>query len=165
MKTTVSTALAIIAATLAVVGGVLRANGSPAVQAGRNGPVNAAGLIEAHNSPSLARDPRSPGGVVITDRVDRPGFSAGLSWSTNDGRTWGHTALPLPRGLDRPYAPDVAFAPDGTLYVTYVNLAGTGLIPSIDRSPSGGRCRHPGAWPASSRSRRAWRSTARASCT
>jgi hypothetical protein len=142
MKTTVPAALATIAATLAVVGGVLRANGSAAVQAGRNGPVNAAGLIEAHNSPSLARDPRNPGSVVITDRVDRPGFSAGLSWSANDGRTWGHTALPLPRGHDRPYAPDVAFAPDGTLFVTYVDLVGTGNVPAdlwLSRSSDGGR--------------------------
>lgn len=111
-------------------------------QVGRDQLVNRPGLIEAHNSPSLARDPRRPETVVVAHRIDRPGFSASLERSADNGRTWESTALPLPRGLDRPFAPDAAFAPDGTLYVTYVNLAGRGNVPAnlwLSRSSDGGR--------------------------
>ena len=56
------------------------------------------------------------------------------------------TPLPLPPGKDRPYAPDAAFAPDGTLYVTYVNLTGRGNTPEnlwVARSRDGGRTLSP----------------------
>jgi hypothetical protein len=78
----------------------------------------------------------------MSRRLDRPGFSAVLSRSADGGRTWTSTALPLPRALDRPYAPDVAFGPDGTLYVTYVNLTGAGNVPAnlwLAKSTDGGR--------------------------
>ena len=107
-----------------------------------NARVNEPGVVDAHNSPSLARDPRAPETVVATHRLDRPGFSAALNWSADGGSTWTTTALPLPRGLDRPFAPDVAFGPDGTLYVTYVNLEGRGNVPAnlwLSKSSDGGR--------------------------
>jgi len=112
------------------------------VSVGNNALVNKAGVVEAHNSPSLASDPRAPSVVVATDRIDRPTFSAVLNWSADGGRAWKTTALPLPPGLDRAYGPDAAFGPDGTLYVTYVNLVGQGNVPAnlwLAKSVDGGR--------------------------
>lgn len=109
---------------------------------GRNVVVSPPGLIDANNSPSLARNPRRPENVVLTYRVDRTEFSAHLQWSDDGGRSWQATVLPLPAGLDRPFAPDAAFAPDGTLYVSYVNLVGDGNVPDnlwVSRSTDGGR--------------------------
>jgi hypothetical protein len=134
--------LAVLAATAAVVGIISRAGAEEAAEVGRNALVNVPGLVEAHNSPSLARNPRSPQNVVAVHRIDRPPFSAVLNWSRDDGRSWKTTALPLPRGLDRPYAADAAFGPDGTLYVTYVNLEGNGNVPAnlwLATSADGGR--------------------------
>lgn len=86
-------------------------------------------LVDARNSPSIARNPADPDNLVVVHRVDRPNFSAELHWSGDDGATWTATELPLPDDLDRPFAPDAAFAPDGTLYVAYVNLQGAGNVP------------------------------------
>jgi hypothetical protein len=96
------------------------------VVANPNGPDQ---LITARNSPTVVRNPARPGNVVVVDRVDRPGFSAELDSSMDGGRTWRHLVLPLPAGRDRPYAPDAAFSPDGTLYVSYLNLEGVGNDP------------------------------------
>ena len=126
----------------ALVGAGLRITGGAATDVGANVLVNPPGVVDAHNSPSLARDPRAPNIVVATDRIDRPGFSAELNRSADGGRTWASTALPLPPGLDRPYAPDAAFGPDGTLYVTYVDLQGNGNVPAdlwVAKSTDGGR--------------------------
>lgn len=112
------------------------------VDPGDDAIVNRGALIDAHNTPSLARNPRRPNNVVLTHRVDRIGFSAELHWSDDGGRRWRRSALPLPSGLDRPFAPDAAFAPDGTLYVSYVNLVGEGNVPDnlwVARSSDGGR--------------------------
>jgi len=142
MRPIISGVLASLLAAAALLGVALRATADREAQVSRNQLVNHAGLIDANNSPSLARDPRTPDTVVATHRVDRPRFSATADWSIDGGRTWKSTALPLPSGLDRPYAPDVAFAPDGTLYVTYVNLAGRGNVPAnlwLSKSTDGGR--------------------------
>ncbi len=88
--------------------------------------VNPPGIIDANNSPNLVRNPLRPASLAVAQRVDRPRFSGAIEWSGDSGTTWQHTALPLPAGLDRPYAPDIAFGPDGTLYVLYVNLTGPG---------------------------------------
>lgn len=104
--------------------------------------VNPPGLIDANNSPSLARNPTRPTNVVVSHRLDLPAFSAAVQWSDNNGTTWNQTPLPLPEGRDRPFAPDVAFGPDGTLYVTYVNLEGVGNRPQtlwLSSSTDGGR--------------------------
>lgn len=100
------------------------------------------GLIDANNSPMLVADPADPDRIVAVHRVDRPRFSAQLHWSDDGGATWHATALPLPSGTDRPYAPSAAFGPNGTLYVAYVNLSGRGNVPEslwLTSSADGGR--------------------------
>ena len=121
------------------------------------------GLIDAHNSPAVATNPTDPDNVVVVNRVDQPTYSAVLHVSQDGGQTWSVAALPLPEGTgadvdspvgrapdgsprwvetQRPFAPDVVFAGDGTLYVTYVNLMGRGNVPDnlwLARSDDGGR--------------------------
>ena len=92
--------------------------------------VNPPQPLQASNSPTLLRNPLLPENLVMTYRVDRLGFAAVLSSSMDGGNRWSHLPLPLPPGLDRPFAPDVAFAPDGTLFVSYVNLEGDGNVPA-----------------------------------
>ena len=109
---------------------------------GKNLLLNRPGPIDANNTPTVARNPRRPDNLVVMHRVDRPGYSAKLLWSLDGGRAWGTTELPLPEGLDRPFAADAAFSPDGTLYVSYVNLTGNGNAPGnlwVTRSTDGGR--------------------------
>src|SRR5437899_2263210 len=111
------------------------------VKVGANALVNPPGIIDANNSPTLVRNPQRSANLVVAQRVDRPRFSADIEWSGDGGTSWQATALPLPAGLDRPYAPDIAFGPDGTLYVLYVNLTGSGNVPDnlwLARSHDGG---------------------------
>ena len=135
--------LAAVFAALAVVAGVLAATTDTATaRVGQNVFVNPDGPIDANNSPTIARNPKRPRNVVVAHRVDLPGFSASLQVSYDGGRAWQTTALPLPPGKDRPFAADVAFAPDGTLYVSYVNLQGAGNRPDnlwVARSDDGGK--------------------------
>jgi len=137
--------LAAVAAGLAVVAllvAVTSDGGGRSITVGQNRFVNPPGLIDGNNSPSLARNPVRPANVVASYRVDVPAFSAAISWSNNSGTTWTQTPLPLPAGRDRPFAPDAAFGPDGTLYVTYVNLEGNGNRPQtlwLASSTDGGR--------------------------
>ncbi len=142
-RTTVSLALlAAACTTAALVGLVIRVTADQDVKVGSNVRVNREGFVDAHNSPTMARNPRRPDTVVVAHRIDRPSFSAVINSSADGGAAWRRTALPLPRGKDRPYAPDAAFAPDGTLYVTYVNLEGPGNVPAslwLSKSSDGGR--------------------------
>jgi len=104
--------------------------------------VNEPQPIDANNSPTVVRNPRRPDDVVVVHRVDSPAFSAILEDSADGGRTWTSRPLPLPEGADRPFAPDAAFGPDGTLFVLYTNLEGLGNTPAnlwLSRSPDGGR--------------------------
>jgi len=104
--------------------------------------VNVSQPIDSNNSPVVARNPRRPGNLAVVQRVDRPEYSALLQTSFDDGSTWRSLTLPLPPGNDRPFAPDAAFGPDGTLYVLYVNLEGTGNTPAnlwLATSADGGR--------------------------
>ncbi len=123
---------------------------------GTNTPVNPPGPITVNNSPSVARDPRNPAHLVVSHRIDRPGFSALLEWSDDGGATWRPTQLPLPPGTEVcaaspegapcPFGPDLAFGPDGTLYVLYVSLRGRGNTPGalwLARSSDGGRTLDP----------------------
>lgn len=120
------------------------------------------GRIEANTSPTAAINPTDPDNVVVAHRLDAPQYGAELRWSADAGRSWTATALPLPEGTgradgppielgpegevrfvetQRPFAPDVAFAPDGTLYVVYTNLMGQGNVPDnlwLARSDDGG---------------------------
>lgn len=104
--------------------------------------ISPTGPIEAHNSPTVARNPLLADNVVVSNRVDRPGFSAVISSSFDNGRSWAAVTPPLPDGLDRPFAPDVAFGPDGSLFALYANLTGPGNVPEslwMARSLDGGR--------------------------
>ena len=142
MRRAIPIVLAVACGAAAIVGLVLHVTASTGVSVGPNVLVSHPGVVTAHNTPTLAQDPRDPDIVVATNRIDRPIYSAELDRSIDGGRTWTATALPLPPGLDKPYAPDVAFAPDGTLYVSYVDLRGVGNTPAdlwVAKSTNGGK--------------------------
>ena len=114
--------------------------------------VHPEGPIDVRNSPTIVRNPTRGENLVATYRMDRPGFSAFLSYSENGGQSWEQTVLPLapdvprcaasPRGDPCPFGPDVAFGSDGTLYVLYVALRGNGNDPGslwLSTSTDGGR--------------------------
>lgn len=133
MQLTRSARTALIAATLgaALLGGavgwvMLR---TTAVIVTQLGIVTPDGVVDANNSPTIAVDPTDPDHVVIVNRVDRPDYGAVANVSRDGGVTWDTTPLPLPDGLDRPFAPDAGFDGGGTLYVTYSHLVGTGNVP------------------------------------
>ena len=118
---------------------------------GRDRPVNVGagnlGDISAHNSPTVARNPRDRDNVVVTSRIDSPDFSCAVHVSSDGGRRWSRTGVPIPRGPARKcYAPDAVFAADGTLFVSYVTLQGRGNTPSaawVASSRDGGRTLSP----------------------
>lgn len=123
---------ALVAVSAASAAAVLAAplfSGRVSLSAGTSQFVNRPEPIDANNTPTLLRNPRLATNLVLTNRVDRPGFGAYVHASLDSGATWKRTALPLPDGLDRPFAPDAAFAPDGMLFFSYVNLQGNGNVP------------------------------------
>ena len=101
------------------------------------------GNIDALNSPTLAQDPANPANLVVSSRIDTPFFSCALDVTFNSGASWSQTAIPAPKGEQaKCYAPDVAFARDGTLYLSFVTLAGSGNTPHalwVSTSKDGGR--------------------------
>jgi len=112
-----------------------------AVNAGAGDP----GDISAHNSPTVARNPRDPRNLVVTSRIDSPDFSCAVHASTDGGRRWSRTAVPVPEGRTC-YAPDAVFATDGTLHVSYVTLEGVANTPRaawVAASHDGGRTLSP----------------------
>lgn len=143
-----TTALAALAA-----GSFLSAAGLPAAGAeriGANVPVDpgVAGdptRLDANNSPSLARNPEDPAQLAVANRVDSPQFSCALHVSSDGGATWAPSEIPFPAGEEDPprcFAPDVAFAADGTLHVLFVTLYGLGNRPHAawhSTSNDGGR--------------------------
>lgn len=142
-------ALGLVAAVVAAV--ALSGGGSTTV-VGTNVLVNPPGLITVNNSPTVIRNPQDAEHLVVSHRIDRPGFSALLEWSENGGASWQPTTLPLPAGTEPcsaspegkpcPFGPDIAFGPDGTLYVLYVSLQGRGNSPAalwLSTSSDGGR--------------------------
>lgn len=113
---------------------------------GGNLPVNGGaadpGDLSAHNSPTVVRNPRDEANLAIGNRIDSPNFSCALHVSLDGGSSWRQTPLPIPPG-EQPkcYAPDAAFDSDGTLYVSFVTLAGRGNVPNavwISSSDDGG---------------------------
>lgn len=114
-----------------------------------NTPVNAGAAdaldISSHNSPTLVQDPSRPANLVVVSRIDTPRFSCGLHRSSDGGSTWSDGKLPFPAGEEDPprcFAPDAVFAPDGTLYVSFVTLTGLGNSPNalwLVSSSDGGR--------------------------
>lgn len=101
------------------------------------------GDIRANNSPALARNPRRPANLVVVNRVDSPQYGCGVHVSVDDGRRWSDTSVATPPGEEpKCFAPDVAFASDGTMYMSFVTLRGSGNVPHagwIVRSADGGR--------------------------
>ncbi len=140
-----------VALVLAGVGAVMVAawSGTPASfeALGRNAPVNAGAGdpadIRAHNSPTIASDPTAAENLVVANRVDSPRFGCALHISSDGGASWSPTEIPGPAGAQGEcYAPDVAFSPDGTLYLTFVTLKGRGNVPGavwLSRSRDGGK--------------------------
>jgi hypothetical protein len=114
---------------------------------GRDAPVNTSARspddLSAHNSPTLVRNPVRPANLAVSSRIDTPNFSCGLHVSADAGATWTQTAIPAPQGEEpKCFAPDVAFSADGTLYLSFVTLAGPGNVPHalwLSKSTDGGR--------------------------
>ncbi len=139
-------ALAVLAALALVAAAAFEGQRGPTSPAGVT-PVNAGsrdqGDISSNNSPTLTQNPRQPDSLAIVNRVDAPAFACRLHVSSDRGRRWSSTAVPIPRGEeDTCFAPDAAFAADGTLYVSFVTLRGASNEPHalwITRSTDGGR--------------------------
>lgn len=145
--------LALLAIWLVLVGvGAVILSGSfdedPAVRlVGRDAPVNLSARspddLSAHNSPTLVRNPVRPSNLAVSSRIDTPEFSCGLHVSTDAGASWSQTPIPAPEGEPaKCFAPDVAFSADGTLYLSFVTLAGAGNVPHalwLSKSTDGGR--------------------------
>lgn len=114
---------------------------------GRDAPVNLSARspddLSAHNSPTLARNPIRPANLAVSSRIDTPFFSCGLHVSADAGASWRQTPIPAPKGEEaKCFAPDVAFSADGTLYLSFVTLAGAGNAPHalwLSKSTDGGR--------------------------
>ena len=135
------------------VGSFLTAAGLPtagAERVGANVPVDptVAGdptRLDANNSPSLARSPVDSAQLAVANRIDSPMFSCALHVSPDGGSSWRPSAIPFPAGEEDPprcFAPDVAFAADGTLHVLFVTLAGLGNRPHagwLSSSKDGGK--------------------------
>ena len=142
----VGVALVVIGAGLAFLASGFERRASARV-IGDNAPINAgarvAGDISAHNSPSLVFNPRNPPNLVIANKIDSPRFSCALHVSFDGGVHWSQTPIPLPAGEEpKCYAPDVEFAADGTLHMSFVTLKGRGNVPNavwLVRSPDCGQ--------------------------
>lgn len=85
----------------------------------------------ASNSPKLVADPSEPRFVALANRIDAPDFGCALQVSDDGGGRW----LPvrplagLPPGVEKCYAPEIAFDRKGTLFYLFVGLAGRGNEP------------------------------------
>ena len=101
------------------------------------------GDIDANNSPTLARNPTRRANLAVVNRIDTPRYSCALRVSEDSGNRWSTTSVPIPDGEEpKCFAPDVAFAADGTLHLSFVTLKGRGNVPNaawIARSSDGGR--------------------------
>lgn len=87
--------------------------------------------IDSNNSPTLDRNPLRPGNLVIANRIDTPRYACALHVSFDGGVSWTQTPIPLPPDEEpKCFAPDLAFARDGTLYVSFVTLKGRGNVPN-----------------------------------
>ncbi|HEV2060431.1 MAG TPA: sialidase family protein [Solirubrobacteraceae bacterium] len=99
--------------------------------------------LSANNSPTLVRNPVEQDNLVTVNRIDSPGYSCSLHVSFDGGGRWTQTPIPAPAGEEpKCFAPDAAFARDGTLYVSYVTLKGRANAPNavwLSRSTDGGK--------------------------
>ena len=114
---------------------------------GKDSPVNLSARsvrnIDAHNSPTLVRNPKRPSNLAVSSRIDTPFFSCALHYSLDGGASWVQKPLPSPKGEEpKCFAPELAFSTDGTLYVSFVTLKGRGNVPNaswVSTSKDGGR--------------------------
>ena len=114
---------------------------------GRNIPINEGARnaldLSAHNSPNIVRNPRAEDNLVLANRIDAPTYSCSIATSVDGGASWNPTVIPAPsRNSGKCYAPDVAFAPDGTLYLLFVTLRGRANAPAaawLSTSTDGGK--------------------------
>lgn len=88
-------------------------------------------LEPANNSPIVLADPTDRRSMVVANRLDAPDFGCGLNVSSDAGRTWKSAEVvpTLPIGVDKCYAPEIAFDARGTLYYLFVGLTGNGNEP------------------------------------
>lgn len=148
--------VAVVCGLAALVGAVQLLTTGHTTKVGDNVVISGLTRIDAINSPTIIHNPAKSSNVVLTYRVDRPNYSASLQYSTNGGKTWNASDLPLPNGTKVcsatiagkpcPFAPDAAFDHHGKLYVIYTNLIGNGNGPEnlwITTSGDGGRTLSP----------------------
>lgn len=85
-----------------------------------------------HNSPVLAADPADPSFVVLANRLDNPDFGCALQLSGDGGRSWipWDPVPSLPAGVEKCYAPEIAFDRKGVLHFLFLGLAGQGNSPT-----------------------------------
>ncbi|MDQ6803545.1 MAG: glycoside hydrolase, partial [Actinomycetota bacterium] len=86
----------------------------------------------ANNTPNVASDPVNPANLVVANKVDSPTYSCALNVSFDGGSHWAQTPIPVPGTaghVPECYAPDASFGADGTLYVSFVTLAGRANAP------------------------------------
>ena len=83
----------------------------------------------AHNSPSVAADPRSPSTIVVANRIDAPALGCAAAVSTSTGTSWEPLELTPGLAAENCFWPRVAFLPDSTLLVLYTELGGPNLLP------------------------------------
>lgn len=97
--------------------------------------VPATGLDErlqlGHNSPTLAAHPTDSSFMVLANRLDNPDFGCALQLSGDGGRSWipWDPVPTLPAGVEKCYAPEVAFDRKGVLHFLFLGLAGQGNAP------------------------------------
>ena len=99
--------------------------------------------IRAYNSPTLVQNPVNPANLAVSSRIDTPFYSCALDVTFDGGSSWSQTPIPAPGGQEaKCFAPDVAFSSQGTLYLSFVTLAGNGNSPDavwLSKSSDGGR--------------------------
>jgi len=130
---------AVVASTAIETDFIAQVDGDAPVNEGAGDP----GDISANNSPSLARNPRSPDNLAVANRIDSPDFSCALHVSSDGGEDWTRVSIETPKGGGpKCFAPDVTFTADGTLHMSYVTLKGRGNVPNaawLVSSANGGR--------------------------
>ena len=146
-----ATAVVLAAVGAAAIIGALLVAEDGAGSVGQDRPVNVGatdlGDISAHNSPTIVRNPRDAKNLAVTSRVDSPDFTCALHVTRDGGTRWTRIPVPIPAGEGRKcFAPDAAFGPDGTLYVSWVTLKGAGNRPHaawVATSTDAARTLHP----------------------
>lgn len=130
----------------------LRLGGATARAVGVNLPVDvdrARDALDASatNSPVVVANPRQAGQLFLVSRIDTPRFGCAMYASDDGGSTWQPIVAPAPPAshVMPCFAPDAAFGPDGTLYVSFTSggpVEGQGMAPDgvwMTTSHDGGR--------------------------